>query len=98
MFAAIIHIHIKPEYTNDFIQATLENARNSILEAGIARFDVLHQHDDPTRFVLYEIYRSPEAQLAHRETAHYLKWRETVEPMLAEPRIPTKYDVLSPVE
>jgi quinol monooxygenase YgiN len=98
MFTAIIQIHVKPEYINDFIQATLENASNSIEEVGIARFDLLHQQDDPTCFVLYEIYRSPDAQLAHRETAHYLKWRQTVEPMMAEPRIPTKYDVLFPAE
>ena len=81
-----VHIHIRPDSIGAFERATLENARASVEEAGIARFDVIQQADDPTHYVLVEVYRSPEDQLAHRETAHYKAWRETVEPMMAEPR------------
>jgi (4S)-4-hydroxy-5-phosphonooxypentane-2,3-dione isomerase len=98
MFAAVIRISVKPEYVDAFREATLENARHSILEPGILRFDVLQDQQDPTQFVLYEIYLSPEAQLKHRETAHYLTWREKAEPMMAAPRVPTKYDLLNPPE
>lgn len=98
MFTAVIAIHVKPEFREAFIRATLENARHSVLEPGIARFDFLQQADDPNRFLLYEIYRSPEAQQAHRETAHYLAWRAAAEPMMAEPRVPIRYHNLSPVE
>jgi len=86
MLIAHIHVHVKPESVEAFRQATIENARASVREPGIARFDVAQQQDDATRFVLIEVYRTPEAPAAHRETAHYLKWREAVEPMMAEPR------------
>lgn len=88
----IVHvfIHVKNEYLDGFIAATLENAANSINEPGILRFDFLQQADDPERFTLVEIYRSPEDQAAHRETAHYQKWRDYVAPMMAEPRIGIK--------
>ena len=98
MFTAIVYIHVKPEFVDAFIEASQENARNSILESGIACFDFLRQQDDPTRFVLYETYRTPEDQLAHRETAHYQRWRDTVADMMVEARTATKYDVLSPVD
>jgi quinol monooxygenase YgiN len=86
MFIAQIQVHVKPDSVAAFTQATIENGRSSIQEAGIARFDVVQQQDDPTRFVLIEVYRSPDAVAAHRATAHYAKWRDTVEPMMAEPR------------
>jgi autoinducer 2-degrading protein len=86
MIVAIVRIHVKPEYLDQFKAATLENARNSILEPGIARFDFVQQEDDPTRFVLIEVFRNHEAQNAHRETAHYAKWRDTVTDWLVEPR------------
>ncbi len=86
MLIAYIHVHVKPESVEDFRQATVENARASIQEPGIARFDVAQQQDDTTRFVLIEVYRTSEAPAAHRATAHYLKWRDAVEPMMAEPR------------
>lgn len=98
MFAVIIKISVIPEFADAFIEATLENARNSILEPGIAQFDLLRDQQDPSQFTLYEIYRSPEAQLQHRETTHYLAWRERVEPMMAGPRTPTKFDLLNPPE
>lgn len=73
------------------MQATAENARNSLLEPGIARFDVVQQQDDPTRFVLVEVYRTAEDPAKHKETSHYLKWRDTVADMMAEPRYGIRY-------
>jgi autoinducer 2-degrading protein len=98
MFTAIVYIHVKPEFVDAFIAASGENARSSVLEPGIRRFDFLQQQDDPTRFVLYETYRTPEDQLAHRETAHYQRWRDTVADMMADSRTATRYDVLFPAE
>lgn len=86
MHIVMVHVHVKPELVEDFKTATMENARNSVLEAGVIRFDFLQQKDDPTRFVLYEVYRSPEDQLKHRETRHYLTWRDQVVDWMAEPR------------
>jgi (4S)-4-hydroxy-5-phosphonooxypentane-2,3-dione isomerase len=77
-----VFLHVKPEYVEAFKAATIENARNSIQEAGITRFDVIQQADDPTRFVLFEAYRSNDARAQHRETAHFLTWRDTVADML----------------
>ncbi len=86
-----VHIHVKPEHVDAFREASLANARESVKEEGIARFDVIQDTEDPTRFVLVEVFRTPEAPAAHKETAHYLKWRETVTPMMAEPRTSRKY-------
>jgi (4S)-4-hydroxy-5-phosphonooxypentane-2,3-dione isomerase len=86
-----VQVHVKPESVEAFRRATIENASNSVKEPGIARFDVVQQGDDPTRFVLVEVYRTPEDQLKHRETAHYLKWRDEVAAMMAEPRVPFKF-------
>ena len=91
-----VHVHVKPEYVDAFIQATTENASSSIREPGIARFDVIQQADDPTRFVLVEVYRADEAPARHKETAHYAKWRDAVAPMMAEPRQSTKYNAVFP--
>ena len=96
MFIVHVHVHVRPESVADFMQATIENARASIQEPGIARFDLVQQQDDETRFVLVEAYRSPEAPAAHRETAHYLKWRDAVEPMMAEPRQRALYNAVFP--
>jgi (4S)-4-hydroxy-5-phosphonooxypentane-2,3-dione isomerase len=86
-----VHVRVKPEMVEAFRAATVENARNSVREPGIARFDVVQQTDDPTRFILIEVYRAPEDQLRHRETAHYLKWRDAVAGMMDEPRVPFKF-------
>jgi len=96
----IVHVHarVKPEHIEDFRQATEENARQSVQEPGIARFDVMQQEDDPARFVLVEAYRTPEAPAAHKETAHYQKWREAVAGMMAEPRSSVKYRSVFPGE
>jgi autoinducer 2-degrading protein len=91
-----IHIHVNPESVEDFIKATIENAQNSIQEPGIARFDVVQQTDDPTRFVLVEVYRDEAATEAHRETMHYAKWRDTVASMMSEPRTREKFSNLFP--
>lgn len=89
----IVHVfvHVKPESIEAFRAATLENARASVEEPGIARFDVLQEEGAPTRFVLVEIYRTKEAPAAHKETAHYQKWRDTVADMMAEPRTAKRY-------
>jgi quinol monooxygenase YgiN len=96
MLVVLVHVHVKPECVEAFQAATRENARQSLQEPGIARFDVLQQADDPTRFVLVEAYRTPAAPAAHKATAHYAQWRETVEPMMAEPRTSVKYHNLFP--
>ena len=98
MFIVHVHVHVKPEYVEAFRQATVENARNSVREPGVARFDVIQQMDDPTRFVLVEVYRTPEDAGRHKETAHYQVWRDTVEPMMAEPRSSVKYANVFPGE
>ena len=91
-----VHVHVKPEFVEAFKQATIENASNSVKEPGIARFDVIQQNDDPTRFILVEVYRSAEASAAHKETAHYAKWRDTVADMIAEPRQGIKFTNIFP--
>ena len=94
----IVHVHVrmKPEFLEAFKRASLENARHSVQEPGIARFDVVQQQDDPTRFVLVEAYRTPEAPAAHKETKHYLAWRDAVAPMMAEPRSSVKFTNMFP--
>jgi quinol monooxygenase YgiN len=91
-----VNVRVKPEFVEAFKAATLENARNSIQEPGIARFDVVQQADDPTRFVLVEAYRTPDAPAQHKETAHYAAWRDTVAPMMAESRTSVKYANVTP--
>jgi len=91
MFIVHVHVHVKPEFVDAFREATLENARHSVQEAGIARFDVIQQLADSTRFVLVEVYRTTEDPARHKETAHYQKWRDTVAEMMAEPRHSVKY-------
>lgn len=96
MLVVHIQIHVKSESIAEFIKATVENAGASIQEPGIARFDFVQQQDDPSRFVLVEAYRSTDAVTAHRATPHYAKWRDTVEPMMADPRQRTLFNALAP--
>ncbi len=96
MLIVQVNVRVKPECVDAFRAATVENARHSIQEAGIARFDVLQQADDPTRFILIEAYRTPEAPAQHKETAHYQTWRDKVAPMMAEPRASTKWSNVFP--
>ena len=90
------HERDTPESVDAFRAATIENARNSVQEPGIVRFDVIQQDDDPTQFVLVEIYRDAEAPARHKETAHYAVWRDTVAAMMAEPRRSVKYHEVFP--
>ena len=91
MLVVLVQVHVKPEYVDAFRKATIENARNSVQEPGIARFDVVQQADDPTRFTLVEAYRTAEATAAHKATAHYAKWRDAVADMMAAPRTSVKF-------
>jgi quinol monooxygenase YgiN len=96
MFIVCVHVRVTPESAADFRQATVENARSSVQEPGILRFDVVEQQDDATRFVLMEVYRTPDAAAAHKETAHYAKWRDAVASMMAVPRHSVKYSAVFP--
>jgi len=96
MLIVHVHIRVKPECIEEFKKATVANARESIKEPGIAMFDFAQRQDDPAQFVLVEAYRAAEAQAAHRETRHYQVWRDTVAPMMAEPRSSVKYAAISP--
>lgn len=93
-----VHVHVKPDCIEAFRDASIENARNSVREPGIARFDVVQQTDDPTRFVLVEVYRTPDDPARHKDTAHYATWRDTVAEMMAEPRTGIKYTNVFPDE
>jgi autoinducer 2-degrading protein len=96
MLVVHVHVHVHTEQISAFREATLANARASVQEPGIARFDVLQQQDDPTRFVLVEVYRDAQAPALHKETAHYLRWRDTVSPMMASPRTGVRHDNVFP--
>jgi (4S)-4-hydroxy-5-phosphonooxypentane-2,3-dione isomerase len=96
MLVVHVHVHVKPESVEAFKQATIANARESIREPGIARFDFVQQQDDATRFVLVEAYRTAQAPAAHKETKHYLAWRDAVASMMAEPRASSKFENLFP--
>jgi (4S)-4-hydroxy-5-phosphonooxypentane-2,3-dione isomerase len=94
----IVHVfvHVKSDKVNEFMDATRENARNSIQEPGIARFDVLQDVKDATRFVLCEVYKTPEDALKHKETKHYQTWRDSVAGMMEEPRNGVPYKNIFP--
>lgn len=91
MLIVHVHVHVKPECVEAFQQASLANARESVKEPGVGRFDVIQQQDDPTRFVLVEAYRDANAAAAHKATRHYPVWRDAVESMMAEPRFSVKF-------
>jgi len=98
MFIVHVFAHVKSGQVEAFKAATAENARHSVREPGIARFDVIQQMDDPTRFVLVEVYRSPEAAAQHKQTAHYQTWRDAVADMMVEPRTSIKYSNVFPAD
>ena len=98
MFIVHVHVQVKPGSVEAFKAATIENARNSVQEPGVARFDVIQQQDDPTHFVLVEVYRTPDDPAKHKETAHYQTWRDTVAEMMAEPRSSAKYNNVFPAD
>jgi autoinducer 2-degrading protein len=91
-----VHVQVKPGCEDAFIQATLENARNSVQESGVARFDGIRETAEPARFVLVEVYRDADAAVRHKATAHYATWRDTVADMMAIPRVGVKYENLFP--
>jgi (4S)-4-hydroxy-5-phosphonooxypentane-2,3-dione isomerase len=98
MLIVHVHVHVKPKHVEAFRAATLDNARNSVQEPGVARFDVIQQQDDPTRFVLVEVYHTADAPARHKQTAHYQSWRDTVTKMMAQPRTAIKYTNVFPDE
>jgi quinol monooxygenase YgiN len=98
MLVVHVHVQVKPECVEEFKQVSLANARASVQEPGIARFDVIQQQDDLGKFVLVEVYRTPEAPAAHKETTHYKTWRDAVAAMMAVPRTSVKYANLFPDE
>jgi len=96
MQIVLVHVHVKSEFVEAFKQASLDNASNSVKEPGVARFDVIQQTEDPTKFILVEVYKTAQAPVAHKETAHYARWRNTVMKMMAEPRQGIKYTNIFP--
>lgn len=98
MLVVFVYVHVKPEFVDAFKPASIANASHSVQEPGIARFDVIQQADDPTRFVLVEVYRTQEATAAHKATDHYAAWRDAVAGMMAEPRSSTKYANVFPAD
>lgn len=96
MLTVFVHVHVKPQSIEAFRQASIKNAMSSVEEPGVARFDVLQDREAPERFVLIEAYRTADAPAAHKATAHYAEWRDTVEPMMAEPRQSVKYELVFP--
>lgn len=96
MLVVHVHVQVKADRVEAFVAATLENAKASVDELGIARFDVIQQQDDPTHFVLVEAYRTKDDPARHKETAHYRKWRDAVAEMMAAPRTSVKYDNVFP--
>ncbi len=97
MIATLVHVWVKPEYIDHFIRATIENHQKSIRENGNLRFDVLQDESDPAKFVLYEAYETETAAAAHKETAHYQTWRDTVADWMDQPRRGEKYSILAPL-
>ncbi len=96
MIVTCVYVTVKPEVIQEFIEASTANHQEAVKEPCNLRFDFIQQADDPCRFMLYEAYESEEASAAHKKTPHYLKWRETVEEMMAEPRKGVKYNILQP--
>ncbi len=96
MLIVHVHVHVKAEFVAAFKTASVANAKESIQEPGIARFDVIQNNDDPTHYVLVEVYRTPEDPARHKETSHYATWRDTVADMMAEPRSAVKFENIFP--
>jgi (4S)-4-hydroxy-5-phosphonooxypentane-2,3-dione isomerase len=96
MLIVQVHVLVKENYIKDFIETTKENAKSSILEPGIVRFDIIQQIDEPNNFILYEIYRTAQDTAKHKNTEHYRVWRDKVQNMMAEPRRSVKYQNIFP--
>ena len=98
MYIIHVFVHVKPKFVEAFKEASIDNASNSVKEPGVARFDVIQELEDATRFVLVEVYRTMEDPAKHKETAHYARWRDTVADMMAEPRTAVRYQNVYPAE
>ena len=98
MYVVCVTVHVTEDKVAEFIAATLDNASGTRTEPGNVRFDVLQREDEPTRFFLYEVYRSAEDFAGHQQTPHYLRWREAVTPWMAEPRVGVKHRSLFPAD
>ncbi|HEU4423545.1 MAG TPA: putative quinol monooxygenase [Pilimelia sp.] len=98
MLIVHVHVRVRPERVADFLDATLLNAKASVAEPGVLRFDVIQNQDDPAHVILVEVYRDGEGAAAHKETAHYATWRDTVADMMAQPRASTKFSAVFPTE
>ena len=98
MIVTCVHVYVKSEHVNDFIQATTPNHHASVNESGNLRFDLLQDQNDPTHFLLYEAYQSQQEAAAHKDTDHYKTWRATVAEWMAQPREGVKYNLLLPQE
>jgi len=96
MVVTCVHVNVKPESVQEFIEAMIENRSGSVREPGNLRFDVLQKADEPCRFMIYEVFESEEAVRRHKETGHYLKWRDTVKAFMAEERYGVRYNVIEP--
>jgi autoinducer 2-degrading protein len=97
MIVTCVYVHVKPDMVHSFVKASAENHLASVKEPGNVRFDFIQQADDESRFMIYEAYISEDASAAHKNTEHYLRWKETVHDMMAEPRVGVKYNILQPV-
>lgn len=98
MVVTFVHVWVKPEHIDDFVEASTENHKNSIKEPGNLRFDLVQDAVDPAKFVIYEAYESDAAAAAHKDTAHYLKWRESVADWMAQPRKGEKHIIVAPTD
>lgn len=96
MIATLVYVHVKPDYIEPFIEASRLNHESSLKEAGNIRFDIIQKADDPSSFVFYEVFKDEQAIADHKKTAHYLRWRQTVEPWMAIPREGVKHNPLYP--
>jgi autoinducer 2-degrading protein len=98
MLIVHVHVRVRPELVAEFLDATLINAKASLAEPGVLRFDVIQEQDHPAHVVLVEVYRDADAAAAHKETTHYATWRDTVAEMMAQPRASTKFAPVFPTE
>lgn len=96
MIVTCVYVHVKTDAIDKFIEATTANHLGSVREPGNLRFDFLQQADDPSRFMVYEAYESEEAAAEHKKTGHYLRWRDTVQDMMSEPRHGVRYNIVQP--
>lgn len=98
MIVTLVHIWVKDQFVDDFIRATIDNYENTVKESGNIRFDFLSDANDKTKFVLYEVFESEEAVAAHKSTAHYLRWRDTVADWMAQPRQGLRHSAICPTD